>query len=81
MDDDYYPETLIPAMYVQYGGVVRSKYWSVELITLAGDLSHLLWCEIEGVYPSGQRGQTVNLMAKPSQVRILPPPFIFAALN
>lgn len=25
-------------------------------------------------YPSGQRGQTVNLLALPSQVRILPPP-------
>ena len=29
----------------------------------------------EGGFPSGQRGQTVNLMAKPSQVRILHPPF------
>ena len=25
-------------------------------------------------YPSGQRGQTVNLLAMPSEVRILPPP-------
>ena len=25
-------------------------------------------------FPSGQRGQTVNLLAKPSEVRILPPP-------
>ena len=25
-------------------------------------------------YSSGQRGQTVNLLAKPSEVRILPPP-------
>ena len=29
---------------------------------------------LEG-YSSGQRGQTVNLLALPSQVRILPPPF------
>ena len=29
---------------------------------------------IEGGFPSGQRGQTVNLMALPSQVRILYPP-------
>lgn len=29
----------------------------------------------EGGFPSGQRGQTVNLMAMPSQVRILHPPF------
>ena len=29
---------------------------------------------LEG-YPSGQREQTVNLPALPSQVRILPPPF------
>ena len=25
-------------------------------------------------YSSGQRGQTVNLLAQPSEVRILPPP-------
>ena len=25
-------------------------------------------------FPSGQRGQTVNLLAMPSKVRILPPP-------
>ena len=25
-------------------------------------------------FPSGQRGQTVNLLAQPSKVRILPPP-------
>ncbi len=29
----------------------------------------------QGGFPSGQRGQTVNLLAKPSEVRILPPPF------
>jgi hypothetical protein len=29
---------------------------------------------VEGVFQSGQMGQTVNLVAKPSQVRILPPP-------
>ena len=28
---------------------------------------------LEG-FPSGQRGQTVNLLAQPSKVRILPPP-------
>ena len=28
--------------------------------------------------PSGQRGQTVNLTASPSQVRILPPPPLIA---
>ena len=30
--------------------------------------------ELRGRFPSGQRGQTVNLMAMPSQVRILFPP-------
>ena len=30
--------------------------------------------DFKGVYPSGQRGQTVNLVATPSEVRILPPP-------
>src|SRR5690349_68121 len=29
---------------------------------------------VKGGFPSGQRGQTVNLMALPSQVRILYPP-------
>ena len=29
---------------------------------------------LEG-FPSGQRDQTVNLTAQPSEVRILPPPF------
>ena len=28
---------------------------------------------VEG-FPSGQRGQTVNLLAQPSEVQILPPP-------
>ena len=38
--------------------------------------SSLMRCKIvvlEG-FPSGQRDQTVNLPAKPSEVRILPPP-------
>src|SRR5918912_1039895 len=30
-------------------------------------------------FPSGQRGQTVNLLAQPSKVRILPPPPTLAA--
>ena len=30
---------------------------------------------VSGGFPSGQRGQTVNLVAQPSQVRILHPPF------
>ena len=41
-------------------------------------LERLKCCFYQGVgYPSGQRGQTVNLLALPSQVRILflPPPF------
>ena len=34
------------------------------------------WAGSMGRYPSGQRGQTVNLLALPSKVRILPgPPF------
>ena len=32
------------------------------------------WFEVPEGYSSGQRGQTVNLLAKPSEVRILPPP-------
>lgn len=34
---------------------------------------------LEG-FPSGQRGQTVNLLAQPSEVRILPPPPLFLEL-
>jgi hypothetical protein len=33
--------------------------------------------QLAGVFQSGQMGQTVNLVAKPSQVRILPPPLLF----
>ena len=32
------------------------------------------WCDVPEGYSSGQRGQTVNLLAMPSEVRILPPP-------
>ena len=32
-------------------------------------------------YPSGQREQTVNLPAQPSEVRILPPPPLYKALG
>ena len=34
---------------------------------------HCVFISMEG-YPSGQRDQTVNLTALPSEVRILPPP-------
>ena len=36
-------------------------------------VSHCFWNRMVG-FPSGQREQTVNLSAKPSEVRILPPP-------
>ena len=36
---------------------------------------------VGGGFPSGQRGQTVNLMATPSQVRILFPPLVFGSLK
>ena len=41
--------------------------WVLNPCKMAGLMS------VEG-YPSGQRGQTVNLLALPSEVRILPPP-------
>ena len=34
-----------------------------------------------GGFPSGQRGQTVNLLAVPSEVRILLPPFVKTCVN
>ena len=34
-----------------------------------------------GRFPSGQRGQTVNLLAKPSEVQILPSPFLLDPCN
>ena len=36
--------------------------------------AHYMWCDVPEGYSSGQRGQTVNLLAMPSEVRILPPP-------
>src|SRR6516165_8892057 len=44
---------------------------AVDTPGVSQDNSRLL--SAEG-YPSGQRGQTVNLLAMPSKVRILPPP-------
>ena len=35
------------------------------------------WSHFMGEFPSGQRGQTVNLLAMPSVVRIHFPPFFF----
>ena len=42
-------------------------------------MNALVPCLIEawGGYRSGQTGQTVNLLAQPSQVRILHPPLFF----
>ena len=60
-----------------------SKYAEFE-IDRSGSISELIHQSEEatlesnsapGEYPSGQRGCTVNAMALPSQVRILPPPF------
>ena len=42
------------------------------ILTVHGGMPHNP-CPLEG-YPSGQREQTVNLPAQPSEVRILPPP-------
>ena len=36
---------------------------------------------ILGVFPSGQRGQTVNLLASLSEVRILQPPLVETSVN
>jgi hypothetical protein len=36
--------------------------------------AHRMWNDVPEGYSSGQRGQTVNLLAMPSEVRILPPP-------
>ena len=46
----------------------------VDLFPLLDEVS--AWVAgCRGVFQSGQMGQTVNLVATPSQVRILPPPF------
>ena len=44
------------------------------LLILVINICYKYISKMEG-YSSGQRGQTVNLLALPSQVRILPPPF------
>ena len=67
----------------QSNGFVNHRLW-VRIPPLAGaQLSPgegVTWgvCVNLGRYPSGQRGQTVNLLAKPSQVRILlSPGFVY----
>ena len=45
----------------------------LTIFTKLGKINCFRWLSAEG-FPSGQRGQTVNLLAQPSEVRILPPP-------
>lgn len=54
----------------EIGGIARKAFFRV--------FSGFLSCGIEflGGYRSGQTGQTVNLLAMPSQVRILHPPLL-----
>jgi PD-(D/E)XK endonuclease len=61
---------------LQVGGVKYSEFEvRADRLTLPETGSSALESAPEpGEYPSGQRGCTVNAMALPSQVRILPPP-------
>jgi hypothetical protein len=52
------------------GGSVGAKRSTVDAGRVRSYTAPLVW---EG-FPSGQRDQTVNLTAQPSEVRILPPP-------
>ncbi len=57
---------------VAHGGIGQINILGVDMWNhLDQNAQHL-----EG-FPSGQRGQTVNLLAQPSKVRILPPPPYF----
>src|SRR5262249_15603137 len=46
-----------------------------------GPILARLHCSSPGVYPSGQRGRAVNPLAQPSEVRILPPPWLARSLS
>jgi bifunctional DNA-binding transcriptional regulator/antitoxin component of YhaV-PrlF toxin-antitoxin module len=61
---------------VHVGGAKYSEFEVRFDISLDADgqTSRLESDAEQGEYPSGQRGGTVNAMAQPSQVRILPPP-------
>jgi hypothetical protein len=61
---------------IQVGGLKYSEFEvQPDLLTLTEAGCPVLESLPEsGEYPSGQRGCTVNAMAQPSQVRILPPP-------
>ena len=52
----------------------RSRSGGSELSALAGSEMIRSLRRRMGVFPSGQRGQTVNLLAMPTVVRIHPPP-------
>ena len=53
---------------------VRAKLLIMRVLTVVVDYSRMAGLDFLEGYPSGQRGQTVNLLAQPSEVRILPPP-------
>ena len=55
------------------GSKVRQEIVPVVVLTLARRGVRMPGSRLEG-FPSGQRDQTVNLTAPPSEVRILPPP-------
>ena len=45
-----------------------------KILTILVEREKIDCLKISEGFPSGQRGQTVNLLAQPSEVRILPPP-------
>ena len=47
---------------------------SIQVIDTSEKISENYLLGLEEGFPSGQRDQTVNLTAQPSEVRILPPP-------
>ena len=50
-----------------------SSIFRAQFVDTNAESRHNYRLRSEG-FPSGQRGQTVNLLAQPSKVRILPPP-------
>jgi hypothetical protein len=56
----------------------RFRHFPCRFIDIQRLSTHNRGLRSEG-FPSGQRGQTVNLLAQPSKVRILPPPPEFSA--
>jgi hypothetical protein len=58
-------------------GGSRAKVFRGRVVLFVGFMGIVILISL-GRFPSGQREQTVNLSASPSEVRILPSPFLIS---